>query len=99
LLRDSSFGFGSLALAAMLQAEGNAAAQSIVHHAAKAKSVIWLFMIGGASHMETFDPKPALNRLAGRTIEETAYADVLKSPYLANERVVALDPNNGFVRN
>jgi hypothetical protein len=54
-------------------------------------------MIGGASHMETFDPKPALNDYAGKTIEETPYKDVLTSPYLANERVVLPDAN-GLIR-
>jgi hypothetical protein len=68
------------------------------HFAPKAKSVIWLFMIGGASHLESFDPKPALTKYAGKSIGETPYKDVLSSPYLANERVVAFDPNNGFVR-
>ena len=41
----------------------------------KAKNVIWLFMIGGTSHLESFDPKPALNRYGGKTIAETPYAD------------------------
>jgi hypothetical protein len=36
------------------------------HHAARAKAVIWLFMEGGPSHLDTFDPKPALDRLAGQ---------------------------------
>lgn len=35
------------------------------HHAPKAKSVIWLFMEGGPSHLDLFDPKPALRRMAG----------------------------------
>jgi Protein of unknown function (DUF1501) len=96
LLGSSGLGFGSLALGAMLQREVNAQASAV---APKARSVIWLFMIGGASHMETFDPKPLLNRYAGMTIEETPHAGVLKSPYLENERVVAFDPNNGFIRN
>jgi len=60
--------------------------------------VIWLFMIGGTSHLESFDPKPALNKFAGKTIAETPYGDVLESEFLKNERVVAFDPNNGFVR-
>ncbi len=106
LLRDAGLGFGGLALTAMLASESRAsmpAGQSIAINtlaslAPKAKSVIWLFMIGGASHMESFDPKPALNRYAGKTFTETPFGDVLKSPYLANERVVAFDPNNGFVR-
>ena len=41
------------------------------HFPPKAKSVIWLFMRGGVSHMESFDPKPALNQFAGQTISET----------------------------
>ncbi len=37
-----------------------------VHHQAKAKSVIQLFMNGGPSQMDLFDPKPVLNRMDGR---------------------------------
>jgi hypothetical protein len=36
------------------------------HHAASAKSVIWLFMEGGPSHLDLFDPKPTLEKLAGQ---------------------------------
>ncbi len=36
------------------------------HHARKARSVIWLFMEGGPSHLDLFDPKPALEKLAGQ---------------------------------
>src|SRR6478609_297671 len=106
-LADVGMGFTGLALNAMLARDGygqEASAESwrppngLPQFAPKAKSVIWLFMIGGASHMESFDPKPALNELAGKTIAETPYKDVLSSPFLANERVVAFDPNNGFVR-
>ena len=39
----------------------------------KAKSVIWLFMNGGVSHLETFDPKPELTKYAGKTIAETPF--------------------------
>jgi hypothetical protein len=48
-------------------------------HLAKARSVIWLFMLGGASHLETFDPKPALRKYAGMTIDATPHADILRS--------------------
>ncbi|TWT57574.1 Type I phosphodiesterase / nucleotide pyrophosphatase [Thalassoglobus neptunius] len=97
-LQDMGLGFGSLALAAMT-AEESLSAEKLTQLAPRAKSVIWLFMIGGTSHMESFDPKPALNKYSGKTIDETPYAGVLKSPYLDNERVVAFDPNNGFIRN
>lgn len=103
LLTHGGMGLGAIAFSALvdqerqncLAAEANAALQRI---APRAKSVIWLFMIGGASHLESFDYKPALNKFAGKTIEETPHAHVLNSPYLANERVVAFDPNNGFIR-
>jgi hypothetical protein len=52
------------------------------HFAPRAKSVIWLFMLGGTSHLESFDPKPALNKYAGKTFAETPYNDaVVKSPF------------------
>lgn len=103
-LSNMGLGFGSLALSTMLQEEMAAGMElprtvAPAVMAPRAKSVIWLFMIGGASHMETFDPKPALNQYAGSTIDETPLAHVLKSPFLENERVVAFDPNNGFIRN
>jgi hypothetical protein len=60
-LTDAFCGFGSLAFAAMLGEEAHAAAPN-----AKAKSVIFLFMAGGPSHLETFDPKPLLNKLNGQ---------------------------------
>jgi hypothetical protein len=99
-------GFAGLALGAMLFRDGIQKAHGEPgalppgvgpHFTPRAKSVIWLFMIGGASHLESFDPKPALNRYAGKSIAETPYKDVLTSPFLANERVVAPDAN-GQVR-
>ena len=92
-LRDAGLGFGSLALSAMLQREALSAIDSR-RVAPRAKNVIWLFMIGGASHLESFDPKPALNRYAGMTIDKTPHADVLKSPFLDNQR----DLFEGFPR-
>jgi hypothetical protein len=98
-LTELGFGFGSVALGAMLGREGLAGSLPPRPQCApRAKSVIWLFMIGGTSHLESFDPKPALNKYAGMEIGATPHAGVLKSPFLANERVVAFDPNNGFTR-
>jgi hypothetical protein len=68
-LSDAFCGFGSLAfgaLAAQGATSANPLAPKAPHHAAKAKSVIFLFMAGGPSHMETFDPKPLLNKLHGQ---------------------------------
>ena len=41
------------------------------HFPAKAKNIIYLFMHGGPSHLETFDPKPELGRLAGEPLPES----------------------------
>jgi hypothetical protein len=46
----------------------------------KAQSIIWVFLSGGYSHLETFDPKPALNQYAGKTFQETPYPNPLESP-------------------
>ena len=77
-------GFAGVALGSMLKADhaiGSEAAPAGLHFAPKAKSVIWLFMVGGTSQMESFDPKPALNQYAGKTIAESPFASVLDSPY------------------
>src|SRR4051812_42149383 len=90
-LADCGLGFTGLALGAMLARDGIVKAGEPAgwsppdgqpHFAPKAKSVIWLFMLGGTSHLESFDPKPALNRYAGKTIRETPYKDALNNPLL-----------------
>src|SRR3954471_14735033 len=60
-------GLGALALSSMLQAEqADPLAPKKPHHTPTAKSVIFLFMEGGPSHIDLFDPKPELQRLAGQ---------------------------------
>jgi hypothetical protein len=89
-LTETGLGFTGLALNAMLQSEGVAHAATEgwrppdgkPHFAPKAKRVIWLFMIGGASQMETFDPKPMLNKYAGKSVNETPFKDVENSPFV-----------------
>lgn len=71
MLRRSSAGFGSLALAALLGSDGQAAQQKMVqqpHFTPKAKRVIFLFMHGGPSHMDTFDYKPQLQKDSGKPL-------------------------------
>ena len=66
-LTDAFCGFGSLAFAQMCAAASkNPLAAKAPELPAKAKSVIFLFMAGGPSHIETFDPKPLLNKLHGQ---------------------------------
>jgi uncharacterized protein (DUF1501 family) len=78
-LTRTGFGFGAIAASYMLGADGlhahaenvrlnplNPLAPRPPHHAPKAQSVIFLFMEGGPSHLDLFDPKPELDRLAGQ---------------------------------
>ena len=70
-LREAYCGFGGLALAALKSQElladrKNPLAVQASHHPAKARSIIFLFMAGGPSQIETFDPKPLLNQLNGQ---------------------------------
>lgn len=89
LLADLGMGFAGLAMGALLGQDGIVRADEHgpwtppdgrPHHAPRAKSVIWVFLSGGYSHLETFDPKPALNRYAGKTFAETPYPNPLESP-------------------
>jgi hypothetical protein len=72
-VRDAFCGFGGLALASLLEREQaragapNPLGPKPPHFPAKARAVIFLFMAGGPSHLETFDPKPLLNQLEGQT--------------------------------
>src|SRR5438552_12686973 len=88
-LLDMGMGFWGLALGAMLQRDGvvradGAASQFVPdgqpHFAPRAKRIIWLMMRGGVSHTESFDPKPELNRHAGKTLGESPFGGVLASP-------------------
>lgn len=72
MLERSAMGMGALALGGMLQSaeasEANPLAVRKPHFAAKAKRVIHLFMNGGPSHVDTFDPKPSLEKYAGKAL-------------------------------
>lgn len=79
----AGMGFGALAAGCLLGSERaglgggmrldplNPLAARPPHHAARAKSVIFLFMEGGPSHIDLFDPKPALDRMAGQPMPES----------------------------
>ena len=74
-LRTSTMGLGSMALASLFNEgraqDANPLAPRPGHHPAKAKAVIFLFMAGGPSHLELFEPKPTLQRLDGQTVPES----------------------------
>jgi hypothetical protein len=66
-ITDAFCGFGTLAMASLARAgTHNPLAAKAAPLPTKAKSVIFLFMAGGPSHLETFDPKPLLNQLTGQ---------------------------------
>lgn len=87
-LSDLGMGFTGLALGAMLSADGVHAESTpltgtpsgIPHFTPRTKSVIWIFLSGGYSHLETFDPKPALNQYAGMTFDKTPFENPVNSP-------------------
>ncbi len=80
-LQKSSFGFGALALDQLMSrvvlASDNSAdllnplGPKVGHFTAKAKHVIFIFLQGGPSQVDTFDPKPTLNRLDGQFLPES----------------------------
>lgn len=95
-LADTGMGFTGLALGAMLSRDGVARATSGQHEGQptpRAKSVIWIFLCGGVSHVESFDPKPALNTFAGKAIDDTPYKGVLSPDKLKD--LVAPNPVHG----
>jgi hypothetical protein len=102
-LIDLGMGFGGLAFGSLLSQSGLATASPspcgadfrVVPTAtrARAKHVIWIFLSGGVSHLETFDPKPLLNQFAGKTFEETGLPNPQKLPIYAerSRSVVGMD--------
>ena len=98
LLSRAGNGFGLLALAGLMQREGllaagaptNALAPRRSHFPARAKAVIYLFMNGGPSHVDTWDYKPELEQRDGQTLDgfdpttgffQDAVGGLMKSPF------------------
>ena len=87
-LKLTSKGVSGLALSSLLNGNTARAAEITRHHKPKAKSVILLYMSGGVSHVDSFDPKPLLNKLHGKpmpvTLERTQFdanGDIMASPW------------------
>ena len=86
MLREASLGFGSIALTALLAEKSWAGSTGTIrdavnpsHHRPKARNVIFLYMDGGVSHVDSFDPKPRLRRENGQRfamkMEPTQFED------------------------
>lgn len=96
VLQNASLGFGAVALSGLLQDPAfgqtrelpTGAALPRLHHAPRAKHVIFCFMSGGVSHVDSFDPKPKLKELHGKPmpvrVERTQFnnnGNVMASPF------------------
>lgn len=85
-LANLGMGFGGLALNSLLHQDGFALGERETlsaghpHFTPKAKNVIWIFLSGGVSQLETFDPKPLLNKMSGKTYDETRLPNPQKQP-------------------
>ena len=100
-LLHSGGGFGALAASYLYAQEQSRSADSMdisslttkqPHYRARAKNVIFLFMDGGPSHLDLFDPKPKVNELAGQTIPDSfpiplTAAGTARNPILPTRRV------------
>jgi hypothetical protein len=105
-------GFGSLALASLLASEARASganpdaanllAARRSHFEPTATSVIWCFLDGGPSHIDLFDPKPTLDKLAGQPLPDsferpvTAMGKTAYTPLLASKRKFAQHGQSGI---
>ena len=99
-LADAGMSLAGVALASLLDRDGSAAEvagwqppDGEPHFPPKAKNVIWLFMRGGFSHLESFDPKPTLDKYAGKSIADTPWKYVQDPERLKKLRVVATNQN------
>src|SRR5262249_50254335 len=106
-------GFGALALLSLLSQEAaragseekaltNPLAPRPPHFKAHAKSVIWCFLDGGPSHLDLFDPKPGLQKLAGQPLPDTfkrpvtAMGNTAYTPLLATKRTFKQHGKSGI---
>jgi hypothetical protein len=93
-LQQAGGGFGSLALSGLLS-ESKAAESSTTrapHFAPKAKRVIYLFMHGGPSHVDLWDPKPDLIKYAGQTLPESFGEVMTRRPVAQNPLLGPVKP-------
>lgn len=113
-LRKGGAGFGAVALSYLLGQDalqgalgdaggtaGNPASAKLAHRVGKAKSVIFLFMEGGPSHIDLFDPKPLLRQLSGQPLP-ASFGSVItamgesRAPLLTDKREWAQHGESGL---
>jgi hypothetical protein len=102
MLRQAGLGFGAWALLDLLERDGrltaapapaadNPLAAKPPHAPARTRHVIFLFMQGGPSHIDTFDPKPLLNRLHGQPLPASVTAG-LQLQFTKNDAAILGSP-------
>lgn len=97
-LAQSGAGFGALALATMIPNETARGMPSAPHRPwfnakrARVKRIIWLFMHGGPSHVDLFDPKPVLTQLAGQPIPDSFGTVMTRRNVARNPLLGAIKP-------
>ena len=93
-------GFTGLALGALFFRDGIARAadspdllsSAAPHFPPRARSVIWIFLCGGLSHVESFDVKPELTKYAGKSIDQTPYSGATRTE---GKDVIGGNPKHG----
>ncbi|NDC62529.1 MAG: DUF1501 domain-containing protein [Planctomycetia bacterium] len=103
-LARSGLSLGGAALASLLARDGGAAAPARVadgaihplHHQPRAKSVIFLCLAGGPSHLETFDHKPKLAELDGKEMPKSVMAGQPIAQLQRQSRILCLGPRATF---
>src|SRR5881227_1795895 len=104
-LSGSALGLGSAALATLINPNATQAAQSPTnigainprHFAPEAKRVIYLYMAGGPSHLETLDYKPKLAEMSGKAMPES-FTKGQPIAQLQNQALKCLEPQHKFER-
>ena len=90
LLKGSGIGFGAFAFNSLIANEAagsNGKGVIGTHHEAKAKSIIFLYMDGGVSHVDSFDPKPALTEHNGK--DPSQFFKVAPTQFNNNGKILA----------
>src|SRR4051794_34274130 len=104
-LARTGIGLGSLALASLLNAKEDSSKKDDrwpgtvrpLHVPAKAKRVIYLYMAGGMSHLETFDPKPKLAEMHGKPMPES-FTKGQPIAQLQGAKLTCFAPQHPFVK-
>lgn len=91
-LQQSGGGFGWLSLAALMAGKASPSDARASKPGPRVKRIIWLFMHGGPSHVDLFDPKPELTRLAGQPIPASFGEVMTRRKVAANPLLAPVKP-------